>query len=99
MKLILTFNLKPNVLFKEIQYNNALFDMMDAPRSVVNYINTNVDFTVMSCYKIYTITDKSLVSQNGGKTATRNNGNQMDDIQVDNGEANFHFTLIVPTKS
>ena len=67
--------------------------------SVVRYINTNGGFTVIGWYKRGVIIDKILVSQNVGRTGTGNNGNQLDDVQVDNGEVNFHFIWIVPTSS
>ena len=47
MKLILTGNLKPNVLLQQLQYTNAFIDIMDMFSSVVSYINTNGGFTVI----------------------------------------------------
>ena len=73
--------------------------MAYAISSVVRYININGGFTVIGWYKRGVIIDKILVSQNVGRTGTGNNGNQLDDVQVDNGEVNFHFICIVPTSS
>ena len=65
---------------------------MDVVNSVVGYINPNGGFTIIVWYRRGVITDKILVYQKTeGKTAAGNNGNQMDAVQVDNGEANFHF--------
>ena len=50
MNLILNGNLKPNVLFQQIQYTNAFFDAMHAVGIVISYINANVGFTVIGCY-------------------------------------------------
>lgn len=60
----------------------------------VRYININEGFTVIGWYKIGAITDKMLVSPNGGRTDAGNNGDQMDYFQVDDGEVNFYFTNI-----
>ena len=65
--------------------------------SVLSYINTNGFLTVIGWYKRGTIKYKMLVSQNLGENAAGNNGNNMDAVQVDNGEVSFHFTQIVPT--
>ena len=43
-------------------------------------------------YKIGAFTDKMLVSQNEVKIAPGNIWNNMDDVQADNSEVNFHIT-------
>ena len=66
--------------------------MMDGVSCVVRYININVDFTTIGWYKRGVITDKIIVSQNGRRTGAGNNGNNVDSVEVYNGELNFHFT-------
>ena len=92
MKLILNRKLKPNLTHKKLQYKDDFFDMMDGVSCVVRYININVDFTTIGWYKRGVITDKIIVSQNGRRTGAGNNGNNVDSVEVYNGELNSHFT-------
>ena len=88
-------NIYPNVLLTDLQHTNDFFEFMERIDSVVEFIHRNGGFTMIGWYKPVIINYSSLVSNNGNIRIR--NRNYSKNIQVDNGEINFHMIEIFPT--
>ena len=83
----------------ELQLSDEYWNLVDKIDSSINHINDNGGFTVIGWYKRGIINDKSIVTgtNHTGSNQGGNNSNTNPDIQVDNGEINYHPCIIRPT--
>ena len=70
---------------------------MESIDIVVDFIHGNGGFKIIGWYKFGLINDRSFVSNNGNISSR--NRNYSKNIQVNNGEINFHVIEILPTDS
>lgn len=91
MKLFFSHSLNPGVMIQSLQFTAEFFDLMDCCTIIVDGINIICGFIVIGWYKRGLINDRLLVSRNN------NQRQQNEDVQVDNGEINYHICQILPT--
>ena len=94
-KLYLSSNIPATTQISALRHTDAFFDLLDCIEEVVNFINEHGGFTVVGWYRRGVINDRTLVANNA--TNGNFNNNNSEDVQVDNGEINYHVISLRPT--
>lgn len=96
-KLYLTSNLPPSIKIRDLRMTEEYFSLLDCIGNVIEFINNNGGFTVVGWYKRGIINDRALVGNNGNNNNSNMNNSNNEEVQVDNGEVNYHIIQMQPT--
>ena len=89
----------PSVKVNSIAGKDHHIDIRTAARSVIDLVNQNGGFTVTGWYKRGVINDRTMLdgTTNRNTNTAANRGSTNENLQVDNGDVNYHITKIIPT--
>jgi len=94
-RLYLSSNIPATTQISALRHTDAFFNLLDCIEEVVDFINEHGGFTVVGWYRRGVINDRTLVANNA--TNGNFNSNNNEDVQVDNGEINYHVISLRPT--
>eukprot|EP00957_Ditylum_brightwellii_P107851 8227426-Ditylum_brightwellii.AAC.1 len=88
LKLYLDTYLPSSIKIRQLRMTNENFALLDHIDRVVQCVNDNRGWTVVSWYKHGVINNRTLIGNNNNTSGHNNNNNE--DIHVDNSEINYH---------